>query len=77
MCAYLTFSVLRLFFFSRLGLLVHDCLTRPVFVAGELLHSLREHLGVVRCLHINNERLVSGGDQKKIVVWDYRVSALF
>ncbi|XP_076464176.1 uncharacterized protein LOC143296232 [Babylonia areolata] len=39
---------------------------------GELLHSLREHLGVVRCLHINAHRLVSGGDQKMIVVWDYR-----
>ncbi|XP_070181266.1 F-box/WD repeat-containing protein 7-like [Littorina saxatilis] len=39
---------------------------------GSLIHCLKEHLGVVRCLHINNERLVSGGDQKKIVIWDYR-----
>ncbi|KAL8580762.1 hypothetical protein ACOMHN_018434 [Nucella lapillus] len=38
----------------------------------ELLHSLREHLGVVRCLHINGQRLVSGGDQKMVVIWDYR-----
>lgn len=42
--------------------------------AGKLLHELHEHLGVVRCLHINDERLVSGGDQKKVVIWDYRVS---
>ncbi|XP_025105940.1 F-box/WD repeat-containing protein 7-like isoform X2 [Pomacea canaliculata] len=39
---------------------------------GRLLHELHEHLGVVRCLHINDERLVSGGDQKKVVIWDYR-----
>lgn len=40
---------------------------------GSLLHTLTGHLGVVRCLHINEFRLVSGGDQKKINVWDYRV----
>lgn len=40
---------------------------------GSLLHTLTGHLGVVRCLHINKFRLVSGGDQKKINVWDYRV----
>nr|KAG5699726.1 hypothetical protein BaRGS_022124 [Batillaria attramentaria] len=45
---------------------------------GELLHCLQgEHLGVVRCLHINNERLVSGGDQKKICIWDYRLGKFF
>lgn len=31
------------------------------------------HLGVVRFLFINDERLVSGGDQKKIGIWNYRV----
>jgi len=34
---------------------------------------LSGHLGIVRCLHISDQRLVSGGDQKKIGVWDYRV----
>ena len=41
---------------------------------GKSLHVLQGHLGVVRCLHINEERLVSGGDQQKVIVWDYRVS---
>jgi len=27
----------------------------------------------VRCLNLNSERLVSGGDRKRIAVWDYRV----
>ncbi|KXJ26868.1 F-box/WD repeat-containing protein 7 [Exaiptasia diaphana] len=39
---------------------------------GELLHTLCEHIGIVRCLHLTNNRLVSGGDRKKIVVWDIK-----
>lgn len=53
-----------------------DSLVRIWSHQGEMLHSLAEHLGVVRCLHINQERLVSGGDQKKICVWDYRKGKL-
>ncbi|XP_046338928.2 F-box/WD repeat-containing protein 7-like [Haliotis rufescens] len=41
-------------------------------LAGELLHKQRQHLGIVRCIHLNDDRLVTGGDQKKLVVWDYR-----
>ena len=44
------------------------------YISGKALHVLQGHLGVVRCLHINDERLVSGGDQQKVIVWDYRVS---
>ena len=35
---------------------------------------LQGHLGVVRCLYIDKYKLVSGGDQKRLIVWDYRVS---
>lgn len=40
---------------------------------GRLLHTLYEHIGVVRCLSLRNDMLVSGGDRKKIVVWDTKV----
>ncbi|XP_062596857.1 F-box/WD repeat-containing protein 7-like [Saccostrea cucullata] len=43
---------------------------------GNHLHTLTGHLGIVRCLYINEFRLVSGGDQKKINVWDYRSGKL-
>ena len=46
------------------------------YISGKALHVLQGHLGVVRCLHINDERLVSGGDQQKVIVWDYRVSMI-
>lgn len=32
-------------------------------------------MGVVRCLHLDGSRLVSGGDRKAIIVWDIAVSA--
>ena len=41
--------------------------------AGTLLHTLEEHIGVVRCLCLLGNRLVSGGDQKRIAVWDVKV----
>ena len=34
---------------------------------------LEEHIGVVRCLSLGQFRLISGGDNKKLVVWDYKV----
>ena len=43
---------------------------------GKHLRVLQEHMGVVRCLHINEDRLVSGGDQSMVVVWDYKVDSL-
>ena len=43
-------------------------------LSGELKFNLKgDHLGVVRCLHLDKYKLVSGGDQKKICVWDYGV----
>ncbi|KAK3750546.1 hypothetical protein QZH41_011084, partial [Actinostola sp. cb2023] len=39
---------------------------------GRLLHTLCEHIGIVRCLYLTEDRLVSGGDRKKIVVWDIK-----
>ncbi|XP_071506236.1 uncharacterized protein [Diadema antillarum] len=37
---------------------------------GVCLSVMKEHIGVVRCLSLTNGRLVTGGDRKKIVVWD-------
>jgi F-box/WD-40 domain protein 7 len=37
---------------------------------GVCLHVLSEHIGIVRCLHLNGSRMITGGDQKKIVVWN-------
>jgi hypothetical protein len=42
-----------------------------------MLAVLHEHIGVVRCLYIDDYKLVSGGDCKKIVIWDWRVSFVF
>jgi F-box and WD-40 domain protein 7 len=42
--------------------------------SGKLLHQLVGHLGVVRYMFIDNFKLVTGGDAKKIMVWDYKVS---
>lgn len=38
---------------------------------------MEEHLGVVRCMHLDGDKLVTGGDAKKIIVWDYLVSDLY
>ncbi|CAH3046341.1 unnamed protein product [Porites lobata] len=43
---------------------------------GTLLHTLEEHIGVVRCLCLLGNRLVSGGDQKRIAVWDVKEGKL-
>ena len=40
---------------------------------GKLLYKLNGHLGCIRSLYIDDYKLVSGGDAKKIMVWDYRV----
>ncbi|XP_062501853.1 F-box/WD repeat-containing protein 7-like [Corticium candelabrum] len=37
---------------------------------GLCLHELKEHLGIVRCLHLTRTRLVTGGDVRKIIIWD-------
>ncbi|KAJ8045001.1 F-box/WD repeat-containing protein 7 [Holothuria leucospilota] len=44
--------------------------------SGECLREMLEHIGVVRCLSLSNGRLVSGGDRKKIVVWDGKTGDL-
>lgn len=40
---------------------------------ASMLFKLAGHLGVVRCLYLDEFKLVSGGDAKKIMVWDYKV----
>jgi len=43
---------------------------------GVLLHTLEEHIGVVRCLCLSGNRLISGGDRKRIAVWDVKEGKL-
>lgn len=37
---------------------------------GGIMHVMREHIGVVRCLSLSDNRLITAGDQKKVIVWD-------
>ena len=46
-------------------------------MAGDLLHRLGGHLGNVRYLYIDEFKCVTGGDAKRIMVWDYKVSGSF
>ena len=41
---------------------------------GVCLHILDGHIGVVRCLSLRGDILVSGGDRKRIITWDVKVS---
>jgi WD40 repeat protein len=41
---------------------------------GHLLYKLPGHLGVVRFIFMDEQKLVTGGDAKKIMVWDYKVN---
>ena len=41
--------------------------------SGQCERVLEGHIGVVRCLSLAGDRLVSGGDRKRIVVWDLKV----
>lgn len=41
--------------------------------SGELLHKMTGHLGIVRFIHLDEHKLVTGGDAKRIIVWDYKV----
>ncbi|PFX27958.1 F-box/WD repeat-containing protein 7 [Stylophora pistillata] len=43
---------------------------------GILLHTLEEHIGVVRCLCLSGNRLISGGDRKRIALWDVKEGKL-
>ncbi len=47
------------------------------FTPGERLNMMQEHIGVVRCLTLHGNKLITGGDRKKIVVWDAKVSLIF
>ena len=58
------------------GQTVHTHTIAPVIAyvpTGSCLHTLGEHLGLVRCLCLHGDRLVSGGDRKRINVWDVTV----
>jgi WD40 repeat protein len=42
---------------------------------GELLYKMTGHLGIVRYLFLDEFKLVSAGDARKIMVWNYKVSS--
>lgn len=44
------------------------------FPIGFCLHVLEGHIGNVRCLCLVGNRLISGGDRKRIIVWNAEVS---
>ena len=46
-----------------------------ILCPGIMLYTLEEHIGVVRCLCLLGNRLISGGDRKRIAIWDVTVSA--
>jgi WD40 repeat protein len=44
--------------------------------SGSLIFKLKGHLGSVRYIYMDDFKLVTAGDAKKINVWDYKVSFL-
>ena len=40
---------------------------------GQCQSVLEGHIGVVRCLCLHGDRLISGGDRKRVVIWDVKV----
>ena len=50
---------------------VHDHF--PMLI-GFCLHVLEGHIGNIRCLWLVGNRLISGGDRKRIIVWNVEVS---
>ena len=53
---------------------IYELVFRFAF-AGVCLHVLEGHIGIVRCLELKRWRLVSGGDRKRIIVWNVKVNA--
>lgn len=79
-----TFSVSEHSLFSYLSVLEYSGHKPSFFAEGNVLFAcnagvckyvLEGHIGVVRCLHLKEDRLVSGGDRKRIVVWNVKVRA--
>lgn len=65
---------------SHKEMFIHDvCLAYKVTAiyfhidAGLSLHILEGHIGIVRCLVLRGTRIISGGDRKRIIVWDAKV----
>jgi len=41
---------------------------------GHCVHVLQGHIGVVRCVHLVGDRLISAGDCKKVMIWNTKVN---
>ena len=49
-------------------------LYRQYFViVGSCLHVMEEHIGIVRCLCLKGNILISAGDRKRINIWKVKV----
>ncbi|RMZ97509.1 F-box WD repeat-containing 7-like [Brachionus plicatilis] len=44
--------------------------------SGDLLYKLNGHLGIVRFCYMDDYKLITGGDAKRIVIWDYKSGKL-
>ena len=40
---------------------------------GDLMFTMFGHVGIVRLLHLDRDKVVSGGDRRKIIVWNWMV----
>ncbi len=41
--------------------------------AGNCVHVMEGHIGIVRCLRLKGDLLVSAGDRKRINIWKVEV----
>ena len=39
---------------------------------NQLLHTLSGHIGIVRAIYLDDWKIVSAGDRRKIIVWDLK-----
>ena len=44
---------------------------------GHCVHVLENHIGLVRCLLLRGNYLISGGDRKRINVWNKEVLIMY
>ena len=51
-------------------------LSFPSPLPGVCIHVLGDHIGLVRCLHLSDHRLVSAGDRRKINIWSVKVGRI-
>ncbi len=58
---------------NQITVMVPNACLHSLHAAGRCLHILDGHIGVVRCLALLGDVLISGGDRKRIITWDLKV----